>query len=449
MALGFGATDGTGASDEVVTTITPSSVAAYSCWIYITGAGGGNLGRIFDAGADSCYYASASSIIEFTATWTGDNGIWNVTAPSTGEWHHFLLAYNAGATTNNPFVWIDGVSQTVNQTTVPTGTKDAPGAITIGNRNPTSNRAWNGRIAEFALYDGSNVQRVLDSVSALAAGASPAFFPEFSMYLPMIRANIDHFGAAPTVTGALAQPHPKQTYPRRKNFWPAAATVAYEIAADGGTYAITGAAATFDVTRTIAADGGTYSITGAAAGLTVGREVSAGSGSYAITGAAAGLTATRVITADGGAYSITGASVTFDVARTIAAGSGVYTITGADATLTHGTDVDKEIVADGGTYTITGAAAGLLAGRVLEAGSGTYSITGAAAGLLAGRAIQADGGTYAITGADAGLFTTRTLSANGGTYVITGANVSLDFSGEVVTGDGGRLFNLYTRKRRR
>lgn len=86
---------------------------------------------------------------------------------------------------------------------------------------------------------------------------------------------------------------------------------------------------------TLAADAGSYEVTGGAAGLRAGRLLGADAGSYAVTGAAADLRVGRRLGADAGAYAITGTAAGLVADRTIGANAGSYAVTGSDATLTY------------------------------------------------------------------------------------------------------------------
>lgn len=108
---------------------------------------------------------------------------------------------------------------------------------------------------------------------------------------------------------------------------------AFEIPADGGTYAITGTAASLQATRIFDAAAGSYTITGTAATLIHARSITVDSGDYVITGTAAGLQATRIVAADGGTYLLTGTAADLLRDALISALSGTYVITGTDATL--------------------------------------------------------------------------------------------------------------------
>ena len=188
----------------------------------------------------------------------------------------------------------------------------------------------------------------------------------------------------------------------------------------------------------IAANSGSYTITGTAASLERGREVLALSGSYTITGTAANLEYGREVLALAGSYAVTGTDANLEFGREVLALSGSYVITGTDATLTK-SGGNKTIAGDGGTYAVTGTDAALEFGREVLALSGSYTITGTAANLEFGREVLALGGSYAITGTAAATEYGRVISAGGGTYSITGTDAALNKSGgnKALAADGG------------
>lgn len=162
---------------------------------------------------------------------------------------------------------------------------------------------------------------------------------------------------------------------------------------------------------TLAADSGSYSVTGTAADLLLGAEVSADSGSYTYSGTDADLNRGYALAAD----------------------SGAYAYSGTDATLTFSPAGDFTLIADSGTYTYTGTNAGLEAAFVIPSDSGAYTYTGTDAGLNRGFSLVADSGTYSYTGSDADFSVTVTLEAEAGTYTYTGTGVILKASGQVWT----------------
>lgn len=238
-----------------------------------------------------------------------------------------------------------------------------------------------------------------------------------------------------------------------------AATGAFELNAEPGSYAVTGAAANMGIG--VIASPGSYALTGAAATLEHGYPMNAEPGSYAVTGQPATLTGallmnaapgSYVITGQGvnfglgmnagpGSYGITGQPVNFALGFTAAPGSyaitgqpanfgiamnagpGSYTLTGFDATLSFSGADPFTLVADPGSYAITGASATLAAGYQFNAQAGSYAISGAAAALSAGFATNAEPGSYAITGAPA--FFGIGFNAGAGSYVLTGSVAGL------------------------
>lgn len=206
------------------------------------------------------------------------------------------------------------------------------------------------------------------------------------------------------------------------------ATTAYTLAADPGSYVITGSAANLKAGRKIAAAAGVYAITGSAANLKVGRKIAAAFGTYTITGSPAALKADRKLAAAFGVYSITGSAAGLSRGQKIAAAPGSYSITGSAANLKAG----RRIAAAPGVYTITGFDADLIppaAGYTLAADPGTYAVTGSAASLRAARKIAAAPGAYTVTGSPAALRTSRAMVAAPGVYTITGFDAALSVGG--------------------
>lgn len=220
MARGFYTTDGSATTDVISTGYTSySTQMTYAFWAYRTGAGGGDLARVFDkdgtaaTGARLLYYASSGSIYGFTVSWTTTEGTWTIPQNATGAWAQFVITYDGSSTTNNPVIYLNGVSQTVTTTSTPVGSLDTTGVgqYTIGNRSD-SIRGWNGRLAEFAYWS-----RILTAgeIGALAKGFAPSLFPSgLLLYYPIDGRNSPERnlgmggGYAGTVTGTAYQVHP-------------------------------------------------------------------------------------------------------------------------------------------------------------------------------------------------------------------------------------------------
>ena len=157
--------------------------------------------------------------LQFFCQWSGDDGIWYTPTNSvtTGVWTHFALTYNGSATTNDPIMYLDGVSQTITEVTAPTGTLDTDAAsnFVVGNNATPGVRPWDGMLAEIGYYN-----RILTAaeVSSLAKGFSPLFIRNgLKVYAPLIGNNdpeLNPIGTGSgTVTGATKDNHPRIIYP--------------------------------------------------------------------------------------------------------------------------------------------------------------------------------------------------------------------------------------------
>lgn len=217
------------------------------------------------------------------------------------------------------------------------------------------------------------------------------------------------------------------------------------LAADPGSYAVTGSAATLKVGRRLDAQPGSYAVSGTDAALKYGRKLSAAGGAYTVTGVAAALIATRKLLAEAGEYLVNGSVMTMILGKKIVAEAGSYTHTGTDAML----KLARKIEAQGGSYAVTGADAALLlvAEKAILADGGSYSVDGAAASLLIRRYLSAIAGSYAVVGSAATLRIERRLIATAGGYAYDGADASLVYSASPAsTGDD---WIIRVRRRRR
>lgn len=127
---------------------------------------------------------------------------------------------------------------------------------------------------------------------------------------------------------------------------------AITLAADAGSFTITGTTASLERNRLVSAVTGTFTISGTAASLEFNRLLSAGVGSYLITGTAANLFKGIVMSAVSGGFAITGTAAGLLRAYIMALASGSYTITGTAATLAILRFLT--LLASSGAFVITG-----------------------------------------------------------------------------------------------
>lgn len=163
-----------------------------------------------------------------------------------------------------------------------------------------------------------------------------------------------------------------------------AASGAYTLTADYGSFSLSGTAATLTAQRKVTADSGSFALTGTSAVLKHNHVLAANSGSIALTGTAATLTYTPVggytLPANGGSFSLSGTAASLLASRKVVAGSGSFTLTGTAATLS----LVKLLTAGSGSFTLSGTAATFAKTNVLVAGEGAYSLVGTSATLTHG-----------------------------------------------------------------
>jgi len=147
--------------------------------------------RIFQFGDDAAPAAGVDHIwcmvdvtgfVEFVVSgWGTTRGAWYTTAGiiEDNKWHHIVITYNAGATGNNPIIYIDGSAVGLTERHAPAGTwggintddcfigNRADGTGTAGSQDP-GDRGWYGMIAQFSVW--SSILSS-DEVSALYAAS--------------------------------------------------------------------------------------------------------------------------------------------------------------------------------------------------------------------------------------------------------------------------------------
>lgn len=203
------------------------------------------------------------------------------------------------------------------------------------------------------------------------------------------------------------------------------------VAADSGSYALTGSAASLEKGWKTPVDAGSYGVTGSTANLLKGYTLTAESGSYAVTGQTAALTKQWEVSAQAGSYTLIGAAASLEKGWELSAEAGSYTLTGSAAILTASGE-DPTLTAEAGSYSLSGQAAGLTKQWAVSAEAGSYSLTGGEATLRRNATLSAESGSYNLSGSAAILTKQWVLSALSGGYVLTGSTTILDWSGEIV-----------------
>lgn len=152
---------GSGASLDDISVITVEAL------IYLDSFGEANGGRIAQkanvnedgwqflvqggTGANRLYFGRDWNGGTFAHWWTAADTL------TTGTWYHVAVVYNKGATTNDPLLYINGVSMAVTENVSPVGTcdSDASNDLWIGARsNSGADREFDGKICEVRVSDG-------------------------------------------------------------------------------------------------------------------------------------------------------------------------------------------------------------------------------------------------------------------------------------------------------
>lgn len=159
-AIEFDGTDdslacGSGSSIDNLTTRTYSAFVKLSSlangYYYIVEKNNGVNGPEF---AIDITAGVPSLAMWFSGTVSG--GYW--TAPITGlavnEWHHYAVTFNISSISNDPVMYVDGVSKTVSEGTTPSGSfeSDAAQTLNIGGSSSAGNYLP-GTIRDVSVYN--------------------------------------------------------------------------------------------------------------------------------------------------------------------------------------------------------------------------------------------------------------------------------------------------------
>jgi hypothetical protein len=141
----------------------PISVSA---WFYVNGDGTSSP-RILNLPYFRVYVTTTDKVGVY-ADWGTTDGNWqSSTTFSRNAWHHVLVTYDSGATTNDPSVWLDATALTmVQQGGDPSGTYGSTGTGYIGN-SPSLADDFQGFIDDVRIYNATLGQT---DATALSAG---------------------------------------------------------------------------------------------------------------------------------------------------------------------------------------------------------------------------------------------------------------------------------------
>lgn len=133
---------------------------------------------------------------------------------TTGSWQHLLGTSDSSAQETGMELYVDGAVPGSTSTDTGSGSETShSGSWSIGGRIYDDNRNFNGRIAEFGVWN-----RVLssDEIGALAKGFAPSHFLNgLVFYVPLVgRNDTDRIaGKTPTYDGSSVVSHQRIYYP--------------------------------------------------------------------------------------------------------------------------------------------------------------------------------------------------------------------------------------------
>ena len=145
-------------TDAISTDVTSDNTQrTYSVWEYLTGYGGGSVGRIFShvisGSSDEALYIVNNGSFYYQKEMSGTQGQWIFAAYlSLNTWYYMVVTYDDSNTSNIPKVYVDGNPVTVAIQTSPTGSvSTSSNPYAIGNRLSDSARNWAGKLDEFHI----------------------------------------------------------------------------------------------------------------------------------------------------------------------------------------------------------------------------------------------------------------------------------------------------------
>jgi len=191
-------------SGSAINSLTTFTVAL---WSYRIDVGEGGFGRYYQK-SDIFFVRTTSSSAFRANRWATAFGQWEYAHPGTSQWYHTAITYDYGSTANDPVIYVNGTSVSITEAQAPSGSVNADtAALVIGNTS-AEDRTWNGRHAEFCIYN-----RILsaDEIKTLYKFGPRKVPGGLVLYIPLIGASPepDFSGNAlnGTVTGTSVADH--------------------------------------------------------------------------------------------------------------------------------------------------------------------------------------------------------------------------------------------------
>lgn len=114
--------------------------------------------------------------VQFNATWSGGVAAWKTgnVITSAGVWYHIVVSYDAGSTSNNPVIYVNGASKSLTETASPSGTWHASTGSSVYIPHSLSTFALDGKLADVRVYD-----TILSAAQVLALYNDGPFTPNY------------------------------------------------------------------------------------------------------------------------------------------------------------------------------------------------------------------------------------------------------------------------------
>ena len=136
------------------------AVKTITAWIYVNaGSTWWRIATKAEQNDDGWLFTYDPSYLSFGQDFATTNGRWNTPANSILEetWYLVAVVYDRALTTNDPIIYINGVSQVITEVSTPVGTvnSDAASPLYVGARQlaGVAGGFFNGRIAFARLYN--------------------------------------------------------------------------------------------------------------------------------------------------------------------------------------------------------------------------------------------------------------------------------------------------------
>jgi len=151
--------------------------------------------------------------MQFNYRFSSTEGEWEYnTDLNTGQWYHVTITFDRSSTSNNPIIYVDGSSVTVNELEAPVGTGHSGNDSVSFGENVGASGDLDGRIAEVFFYN-----RIISAAEAytLYRGSPGMIVNGLTAYWPFVRSKVDVMqGADLTIKGNAAPiAHPPVVYP--------------------------------------------------------------------------------------------------------------------------------------------------------------------------------------------------------------------------------------------